>query len=66
MTALIISIVGSVVAGAVLMAMRTLLASRQSMGERIGKLERANDIEEGRRKGVAEAEAKHVRKDHGR
>jgi len=64
MTALIVSIIGSVVAGAVLMALRMLLASRQSMGERIGRLERLNDIEEGYRKGLAEA--KHNERDGGK
>jgi hypothetical protein len=46
----------SVVSGAVLIAARAAFASRADMGRRIGELEKARDIETGRRQGYEQAQ----------
>ena len=45
----------SLVSGAALFGLRQALASRNAQGERIGKLEKWIDREEGRRQGFKEA-----------
>lgn len=58
MTALLLQIGVSVAAGAILLAIKLLLNSRDKQGERIGRLEKWVDREEGRRLGIAEGHDK--------
>lgn len=55
MTQWLIQIGVSVAGGAILIAIKILLTSRDKQGERLGKVEKWIDIEEGRRRGYAEA-----------
>ncbi len=43
-----------VAAGAILLAIKLLLSSRDKQGERLGRLEKAKDFEDGRRAGFEE------------
>lgn len=58
MTQWLVQIGVGVAAGAILLAIRLLLSSRDKQGERIGKLEKWIDREEGRRQGLAERDGK--------
>lgn len=55
MTAVLLAAMASVLSGVTLFVVRVMFNSRQSMGERIGRLEDAQKFEEGRRAGIAEA-----------
>lgn len=55
MTQWLIQIAVGVTAGAILLAVRLLLTSRDKQGERLGRLEKWIDREEGRRLGIAES-----------
>lgn len=55
MTQWLIQIGVSVAGGAILLALRILLTSRDKQGERLGRLEKWIDLEEGRRRGYQEA-----------
>ena len=54
MTSLLLQIGVSVAGGAILLAIKLLLSSRDAQGKRIGNLEKWIDREEGRRLGYAE------------
>lgn len=58
MTQWLIQIAVSVAAGGILIAIKILLSSRDKQGERLGKLEKWVDREEGRRLGIAESHDK--------
>lgn len=62
MASWLIQIGVGVTAGAILLAIRILLSSRDKQGERLGRIEKWIDVENGRRMGIAETEAKHGRK----
>ncbi len=58
MTQWLLQIAVSVAGGAILLAIRLLLQSRDKQGERIGRLEKWIDKEEGRRAGLAEGQGR--------
>lgn len=52
----IVQILVSVAGGAILLAIKLLLTSRDKQGERLGRLEKWKDFEEGRQAGRSERE----------
>jgi hypothetical protein len=59
----LVQIAVSVAAGGILIAIKILLASRDKQGERLGRIEKWVDREEGRRLGIAEGHRGEQRKE---